>query len=206
MSKYSTSYSLASGSSLRESSFFWTISINITSSSSPLVQTSSVLDDLGTNPSDSKNELSLRTFSVMNETDRSGGVEGLTWIFSGLSFFSSSFSYVLSSWESLCCLGWSVTALIEPWTWVEHCGSLVSPKLFFSGLKVYHLPLASLVALEQDELPSSVGLDFRARLDGGRMARSSNNAQDSLAFQSRSLPPADWSMSFSVERIEQGNE
>ncbi|GKC05538.1 hypothetical protein Tco_0997148 [Tanacetum coccineum] len=26
-----------------------------------------------------------------------------------------------------------------------------------------------LVVLEQDELPSSVGLDFRARLDGGRM-------------------------------------
>ncbi|GJV50370.1 hypothetical protein Tco_1440582 [Tanacetum coccineum] len=50
---------------------------------------------------------------------------------------------------------------------------------------------------EQDELPSSVGLEFQARLDGGRMysrARSSNNAQDSLAFKSRSLPPADWLM------------
>ncbi|GJV07161.1 hypothetical protein Tco_1344817 [Tanacetum coccineum] len=142
MSKYPTSYSLASGSSLWESSFFWTISINIMSPSSPLMQTSSVLDDWGTNPSDSKNELSLRTFSVMNETDGSGGVEGLTWIFSGLSFSSSSFSYVMSSWELLCCLGWIVTALIEPWTWVEHCGSLV-------GLRS-----------EQDELPS---------LDGGRM-------------------------------------
>ncbi|GJU89758.1 hypothetical protein Tco_1302181 [Tanacetum coccineum] len=34
------------------------------------------------------------------------------------------------------------------------------------------------VVSEQDELPSSVGLDFRARLDGGRMARSSNIAQE----------------------------
>ncbi|GKC04968.1 hypothetical protein Tco_0996578 [Tanacetum coccineum] len=62
---------------------------------------------------------------VRNETNGSGGVEGLTWIFSRLSFSSSSLSYVLSSWESLCCLGWIMTALIEPWTWVEHCGSLV---------------------------------------------------------------------------------
>ncbi|GJX73692.1 hypothetical protein Tco_0312287, partial [Tanacetum coccineum] len=47
--------------------------------------------------------------------------------------------------------------------------NLVSPRLFFSGLKVYHLPPASSVVSEQDELPSSVGLDFQARLDGGRM-------------------------------------
>ncbi|GJV08209.1 hypothetical protein Tco_1345865 [Tanacetum coccineum] len=51
-----------------------------------------------------------------------------------------------------------------------------------------------MVMSEQDELPSSVGLDFRARLDGGRMAKSSNNAQDSSALRSRSLPPVDWSM------------
>ncbi|GJX47826.1 hypothetical protein Tco_0273016 [Tanacetum coccineum] len=61
----------------------------------------------------------------MNETDGSGGVEGFTWIFSRLSFTSSSSSFVLSSWESLCYLGWIVTALIKPWTWVEHCGSSV---------------------------------------------------------------------------------
>nr|GEX98725.1 retrotransposon Orf1 [Tanacetum cinerariifolium] len=110
-----------------ESLFFWNISINITSSSSPLVQTSSALDDWGTNPSDSKNELSLRTFWVMNETNGSGGVERLTWIFFGLSFSSFPFSPVLSSWESLCCVVWIVTALIEPWTWVEHCGYYVVP-------------------------------------------------------------------------------
>ncbi|GKA28772.1 hypothetical protein Tco_0715017 [Tanacetum coccineum] len=46
---------------------------------------------------------------------------------------------------------------------------LVSPRLFCSGLKVYHLPLASSVMSEQDEIPSSIGLDFQARLDGGRM-------------------------------------
>nr|GEU43877.1 hypothetical protein [Tanacetum cinerariifolium] len=38
------------------------------------VQTSLVLDDWGTNLSDSKNELSLSTFSVINEMDGSGGV------------------------------------------------------------------------------------------------------------------------------------
>ncbi|GKC69674.1 hypothetical protein Tco_1115557 [Tanacetum coccineum] len=80
---------------------------------------SSVLEDWGTNPSDSKNELSLRTFSVMNEIDGSGG---MTWIFSGLSFYPSSFSSGLSLWDSPCCLGWIVMALIEPWIWVEHYG------------------------------------------------------------------------------------
>ncbi|GJR39521.1 hypothetical protein Tco_1215205 [Tanacetum coccineum] len=80
------------------------------------------------------------------------------------------------------------------------------------------------VGVEQDELPSSVGLVFlssiRQRSD---RARSSNIAQDSSGLRSRSLPPADWSMkkilhdvvgtsgyhygvlrSFPVERIEQG--
>nr|GEW58864.1 hypothetical protein [Tanacetum cinerariifolium] len=58
------------------------------------------------------------------------------------------------------------------------------------------------VVSEQDVLPSSVELDFRARLDGGRiysrhleaMARSSNIAQDSSGLRSRSLPPVVWSM------------
>ncbi|GKD85906.1 hypothetical protein Tco_1357060, partial [Tanacetum coccineum] len=45
----------------------------------------------------------------------------------------------------------------------------VSSILFCSGLKVYHLFPASSVVSEQDELPSSVGLVFRARLDGGQM-------------------------------------
>ncbi|GKE65839.1 hypothetical protein Tco_1520000 [Tanacetum coccineum] len=83
MLKCSTSYSHALGSSLQELSSFGTISINITSPSSSLVQTSSVLDDGGTNPSDSKNELNLRTFLVMNETNRSSGVEESKWIFLG---------------------------------------------------------------------------------------------------------------------------
>nr|GFA34888.1 hypothetical protein [Tanacetum cinerariifolium] len=42
----------------------------------------------------------------------------------------------------------------------------VSPRLFCSGLEVYHFPLAF---SEQDELPSSVRLDFRARRDNDRM-------------------------------------
>ncbi|GKF56397.1 hypothetical protein Tco_0166737, partial [Tanacetum coccineum] len=78
MSKYTTSFPSASGSSLRELSSFGMITINITSPSSSLVQMSLVLDDGGTNPSDSKNELNLRTFLVMNVTDRSGGVGGGT--------------------------------------------------------------------------------------------------------------------------------
>ncbi|GJY71859.1 hypothetical protein Tco_0475562 [Tanacetum coccineum] len=101
MSKYSTSYTPASGSSLWEMSSFRIISINITSPSSSLVQTSLALGDGGTNPSDLKSELNLRTFSMMNEIDRSSGVEESEW-FSGLSPFSSSFSLVLSSKESLC--------------------------------------------------------------------------------------------------------
>ncbi|GJX69676.1 hypothetical protein Tco_0326715 [Tanacetum coccineum] len=76
---------------------------------------SSVPDNWGTMPSDSKNELSLRTFSVMNETDGSGDAEGLVLVFFGLSFSSSSLSAGSSSWESLCFLGWIVTVLIEPW-------------------------------------------------------------------------------------------
>nr|GEZ25305.1 hypothetical protein [Tanacetum cinerariifolium] len=125
MTKYSTFCSPTSGSSIWESSFILTISINTTSPSSPLVQTSSMLEDWGTSPSDSKNELSFRTFLVMNEIDRSGGTKGLSWIFYGLSFSSSLFSYGLSSWDTLCCLGWIVMALIKPWIWVEHYGSSV---------------------------------------------------------------------------------
>ncbi|GJW27449.1 hypothetical protein Tco_0044324 [Tanacetum coccineum] len=77
--------------SLWELSSVEIISINITSPSSSLVQTSSALGDGGTNPRDSKSELNLRTFSVMNEIDRSGGVGESGW-FSGLPLSSSSFS------------------------------------------------------------------------------------------------------------------
>ncbi|GKE89484.1 hypothetical protein Tco_1566959 [Tanacetum coccineum] len=79
--------------------------MNITSPSSPLVQTNYVPDNWGAKPSDSKKELSLRTFSVMSETDGSGDAEGLVLVFSGLSFSSSSLFAGSSSWESLCCLG-----------------------------------------------------------------------------------------------------
>ncbi|GJU73332.1 hypothetical protein Tco_1264737 [Tanacetum coccineum] len=94
--------------------------------------------------------------------------------------------------ESFCCLGCIVIVLIEPWTWVFGIAGLqlasrivvegtvqdwtlglepVSSRLFCLGLKVYHLPPASSISHER--------------------ARSSNNAQDSLAFLSRSLPLAD---------------
>ncbi|GJW77861.1 hypothetical protein Tco_0139543 [Tanacetum coccineum] len=64
----------------------------------------------------------------------------------------------------------------------------VSPRLFCSGLKVYHLPPASSVALEQDELSSSVGLDFRARLGGSQMYSGhleSNASSVGVDFQAR---------------------
>ncbi|GJV30679.1 hypothetical protein Tco_1387127 [Tanacetum coccineum] len=59
------------------------------------------------------NELSLRTFSVTNETDGSGGEEGLVLMFSGLSFSSCSSSSGLLFWNSLGRLGYIVIALIE---------------------------------------------------------------------------------------------
>nr|GEU69034.1 hypothetical protein [Tanacetum cinerariifolium] len=125
MSEYSTSCPSALGSSLRESSSFGMISINITSPSSSLVQKSSAMGDGRTNPSDSKIQLNLRTFLVRNKIDGSGGIEELEWL-SGLSLSSSSFSLVLSLRESLCSLGWIVMALIELCFYVEHCGSIVS--------------------------------------------------------------------------------
>ncbi|GKF53203.1 hypothetical protein Tco_0160113, partial [Tanacetum coccineum] len=82
-------------------------------------------DNWWAKPSDSKNELSLRTFSMMNKTDGSGGVEGLVLISSWLFFSSPLFSSGLSSWDLLCFLGWIVMVLIEPWIWVERYGSSV---------------------------------------------------------------------------------
>ncbi|GJV82409.1 hypothetical protein Tco_1522307 [Tanacetum coccineum] len=79
-------------------------------------------------------------------------------------------------WEMVASLKCALIALIEvDWTVVE--GTVreqtvglvqVSQRLFCSGLNVYHLPPASSVVSEQDELPSSVGLDFRAQLDGAK--------------------------------------
>ncbi|GKE11326.1 hypothetical protein Tco_1414877 [Tanacetum coccineum] len=126
MSKYSPSNSPVSvfsstlGSSSRESSFFLIISINIMSLSSLFMQTNSTSDDWGTKPSDSKNELTWRTFPVMNETDGSGGEEGLVLMFSWLSVSSHSSSVGLLFWDSSGYLRHIVTTLIELWIQVEH--------------------------------------------------------------------------------------
>ncbi|GKE51872.1 hypothetical protein Tco_1487028 [Tanacetum coccineum] len=158
MSKYSTSCATCSGSSLWEFSSFRIISINITSPSSSLVQTSSALGDGGTNQSDSNSELNLRTFSMMNAIDGSSGVEESEW-FSGLFLFSSSFSLVLSSQELLC-----VTKIVL-------LGLKGIPLTSRSAVRedAYSTKACSSVVSEQDELPSSVELDFRARLNGGQM-------------------------------------
>nr|GEW47272.1 hypothetical protein [Tanacetum cinerariifolium] len=175
VSKYSTTSSFVvapstSGSSLRESSSFGMISINITSPSSSLVQMSLTLGDGGTNLSDSKNELNLRTFSVRNDFDGSGGVEELEWL-SGLSLYSSSFSLVLSSRESLCSLGWIMMALIELFklgqSSVLRCHEFGNQ--FFYILLIVEIlwtVVRGAVVSEQDVLQSSFELDFRAQLDG----------------------------------------
>ncbi|GJW20234.1 hypothetical protein Tco_0030856 [Tanacetum coccineum] len=94
MSKYSTPNppvtvpSSSPSSSSEESSYFFIISINITSPSLSFVQTNFASDDQGTKFIDSRNELSLQTFSVMNETDGSDGEGRLVLMFSGLPFSS----------------------------------------------------------------------------------------------------------------------
>ncbi|GJT31127.1 hypothetical protein Tco_0911402 [Tanacetum coccineum] len=76
------------------------ISMNITSPPPSLEQTNFVLEDRGTNLSDSSIEFSFCTCFVAMEANGSGSL----------------------AWDSLGCLGWIVMALIEPWMWVEHCG------------------------------------------------------------------------------------
>ncbi|GKE45161.1 hypothetical protein Tco_1472445, partial [Tanacetum coccineum] len=111
-------------SSSRESSYFLIISINITSSSSSFVQTNFVLGDWGTKLKDSRNELSLQTFSVMSEILGSGGEGRFMSMFSGLPF-SSSYSSDLLSQDLFGCLGHIMMALIELWIRDEHWGSSI---------------------------------------------------------------------------------
>ncbi|GJT33375.1 hypothetical protein Tco_0923794 [Tanacetum coccineum] len=47
----------------------------------------------------------------------------------------------------------------------------------------------SQVMSEQDELPSSVGLDFRARLDGGRMYSRHLEAKIDMVIKNLDLEP-----------------
>ncbi|GKF04374.1 hypothetical protein Tco_0035042 [Tanacetum coccineum] len=100
------------------------ISMNMTSPSSFLVQTNFVLEDWGTNPSDSSIKFSFRTYSVGMEANGSGCECGLRLMFSWLSFSSCPTSGSLA-WDSSGCLGWIVMVLIELWMWVEHYGSSV---------------------------------------------------------------------------------
>ncbi|GKC43422.1 hypothetical protein Tco_1061144 [Tanacetum coccineum] len=189
--------------------------MNITSPSSSLEQTNFVLEDWGTNPSDSSIEFNFRTCSVVIEANGLGCGCGLELVSLGLSSsYSTSGSLTL---DSLGCLGWIVMALIKIWICVEHCGSIVgtvvegtvrdrtvglepdrwvSQRLFCSGLKVYHLPPASSVVSEQDELLSSVRLDFRARLDGGRMYSGHLEAKFSMMLLEHQLIIAEFCVPF----------
>nr|GEX54748.1 hypothetical protein [Tanacetum cinerariifolium] len=137
-----------------------------------------MLEDWGTNSSDSSIEFSFRTCFVAMEANGLGCGYGLKLVFPRLPS-SSCPSLGLLTWDLSGCLRWIVTALIELWIWFEHCKSIFS--VYFVG----HLTLLSLetgfkvgqssvlrcheIVSKQDELPSSVGIDSRARLDVGRM-------------------------------------
>ncbi|GJR04942.1 hypothetical protein Tco_0527926 [Tanacetum coccineum] len=95
LSKYSTPVATLSStpnSASLESSYFLINSTNMASPSFSFVQTNYVLDDGGTKFNDSRNNLSLQTFFVMNEIDGSGGNGG-----SGLMYYGSSSSSLGSS-------------------------------------------------------------------------------------------------------------
>ncbi|GJV94505.1 hypothetical protein Tco_1546082 [Tanacetum coccineum] len=70
------------------------------SSSFSFVQTNCVLDDEGTKFNDSRNKLSLQTFSMMNEIDGLDGDGRLVLMYSGSSSSSSSTSSLTSSFDS----------------------------------------------------------------------------------------------------------
>ncbi|GJY58240.1 hypothetical protein Tco_0458132 [Tanacetum coccineum] len=95
--------------------------MNVTSPSSSLEQTNFVLEDWGTNPSDSSIEFSFRTCSVVMEANGSGCGCGLELMFPRFPFSSCPTSGS-SNWDSSRCLGWIVMALIELRMWVEHYG------------------------------------------------------------------------------------
>nr|GEV69291.1 hypothetical protein [Tanacetum cinerariifolium] len=78
-------------------------------------ETNFVSDYQGTKSDDSRNELSLQTFYVINEIDGSGGEDGVVLMFLGLpsSFRPSSFN--LSSRDLFGCLEHIVIVLIESW-------------------------------------------------------------------------------------------
>ncbi|GJT26516.1 hypothetical protein Tco_0906791 [Tanacetum coccineum] len=77
-------------------------------------------------------------------------------------------------------------------------------KIVLLGLESVPLTSRFIGCVQQDELPSSVELDFQARLDGGR--DTSKLPQDSLAFGSRSLPLADWSNVHLVTGLKHGHK
>ncbi|GKF61288.1 hypothetical protein Tco_0181342, partial [Tanacetum coccineum] len=102
------------------SSFSRMISTNITSPSSSLEQTNFVLEDRGTNPSDSSIEFNFRTCSVAMEANRSGYGCGSGLVSSRLPSSCSIFG--ASSWDFF---GRIVIVLIKLWICVEYAGSVV---------------------------------------------------------------------------------
>ncbi|GJS91472.1 retrotransposon protein, putative, ty1-copia subclass [Tanacetum coccineum] len=122
VSKYSTIGSSlgAPSTSFCGSSLSRMILMNITSPSSSLEQTNFVLEDRGTNPSDSSIEFNFCTCFVAMETNRSGCGCGSGLVSSRLP--SSCSIYGASSWDFL---GRIVIVLIELWVCVEYAGSVV---------------------------------------------------------------------------------
>ncbi|GKE04333.1 hypothetical protein Tco_1396351 [Tanacetum coccineum] len=150
--------------------------MNITSPSSPLEQTNFALEDRGTNPIDSSIEFSFCTCFVAMEANGSGYGCGLELVFRRLPFYSCPTSGSVLAIGSVMAFnilrGLMLKELFgfEPldWNW------LGVTKIVLLGLE--GLPLTSrfigmrgCVVSEQDELPLSVRLEFRARLDGSRI-------------------------------------
>ncbi|GJZ20919.1 hypothetical protein Tco_0557958 [Tanacetum coccineum] len=106
------------GPSLWGSSSSRMISMNITSPSSSLEQTNLVLEDWGTNPSDSSIEFRFCTCSVAMKANGPGCWHELELVFPGLSYTCSTSGSL--TWDLSGCLRWIVMALIELWICVEH--------------------------------------------------------------------------------------
>ncbi|GJW90082.1 hypothetical protein Tco_0167635 [Tanacetum coccineum] len=128
-----------------------------------------MLDNWGGKPSDSENELSLRTFSVMNETD------GL--IVMGVALLLGMYR---DGVDRTMDMGMSIE------------GQLLVLRIVVERT-VWTVGLES-VRLHRRKMSFHQALNLIFELDEAARARSYNNDQDSLAFRSRSLPSADWSM------------
>nr|GEV96148.1 hypothetical protein [Tanacetum cinerariifolium] len=134
----------------------------------------------------------------MNEIDGLDAEGGVVLMFAGLLFSSLPFSFDMSSRDLFGCLGYIMMALIKLWIQVERWGSSVRSKMsFHQALDLFFKLNETMAGCTRDILRQRIALIRLAKSLGSfqlslsKRARSSNNAQDYLAFLSRSLPLAD---------------